>query len=67
MLWFVYRNPTYYPDAMLVEAETADDAVEAMKEEGFPVNEWDGCAIFKLDDMAKWIGNQPPKEMLDVL
>lgn len=62
MKWFVYSNTTYYPGAVVVEAETAEEAKlmhYAHDHDG------DGLAVFPLDALALWEGDRPIEEELN--
>lgn len=72
MKWFVYSNASYYPDAVLVDAESVEAVVEAVQANGYP-SVIEGLAIFPLDALALWRGQQlsegtePIENALEVL
>jgi hypothetical protein len=51
--WFVYDNETYYPSAEIVEADTAEEALDAYKAERRSLG-FHGIAVFPLDALALW-------------
>lgn len=50
--WFVYSNATYYPEGMLVEAETPSAAAMAAQQRGLPQDE--GVVVFPWE-ARKWL------------
>jgi len=52
--WFVYSNATYYPDAVVVEADTPEAAVAVVFPDYPTRGGGDGVAVFPLDALAMW-------------
>jgi hypothetical protein len=65
--WFVYNNESYYPDAVIVEADTAEAALNAYKAETRHLG-FHGIAVFPLDALALWTcGYETESAIGDVL
>jgi hypothetical protein len=58
--WFVYSNTTYYPDAVVIEADTAEEAARSH----YAYDPVEGMAVFPLDALALWQGERPMAEAL---
>lgn len=67
MKWFVYDNELYYPSAEIVEAETAEAALDVYKLENSSTAFY-GIAVFPLDALHVWDcgdGSKPIDVVLD--
>lgn len=66
MKWFIYDNETYYPDATIVEAATAEGALEAYQAE-YKSTAYNGIAVFPMDALALWVCERDVSAIDEVL